>query len=173
MSIKDKIKDFFFEEDDSSADEEEKEIFDERQRAVRSRITRHSLWAFSILTVINLFVTECGLRWCESAFAATLVFMAAARLYWVIANVRRGSLYGVHGTAPGAEQACMLIAIGVVEPILIHYRHKHYDDFWGSFFIRNDAIAEPVLLAASYLLLVIAAVIIGFAKPKEKKEDIS
>lgn len=173
MSIKDKIKDLFFEEDDSSKEEKEKEIFDERQRAVRSRITRHSLWAFSVLTVVNLFVMECGLRWCESAFAATLVFAAAARLYWVIANVLRGSLYGVHGIAPGAEQVCTLIAMGVVEPILIHYRHKHYDDFWGSFFIRNDAIAEPVMLAASYLLLIVAAFIIGSAKPKEKKEDRS
>lgn len=171
MSIKEKIKDFFFEEDDGSEDEEEKEVFDERQRAVRSRITRHSLWAFSVLTAVNLFVMECGLRWCESAFAATLVFMAAARLCWVIANVCRGSLYGVHGTAPGAAQACTLIAIGVVEPILIHYRHKHYDDFWGSFFIRDGAVAEPVLLAVCYLLLIIAAFIIGSAKAKEKKED--
>lgn len=174
MSVKEKFKEFLFEEDDaeSSEEEKEKEIFDERQCAVRSRITRHALWAFSILTAVNLFVMECGLRRCESAFAATLVFMAAARLYWVIANFRRGSLYGVHGTAPGAEQTCMLVAVAVVDPIFTHYHHKHYEDFWTNFFVRNGAVAEPALLAASFVLLVIAACIIGFAKPKEKKGDI-
>ncbi|MBD5384275.1 MAG: hypothetical protein HDR72_04680 [Ruminococcaceae bacterium] len=174
MSIKDKFKEFFFEEDDAENPEEEKEkeIFDERQRAVRSRITRHALWAFSILTAVNLFVMECGLRWCESAFAATLVFMAAARLYWVIANVRCGSLYGVHGTAPGAEQACMLAAMLVVDPHIVHYRDKHYEDFWTNFFIRDGAVAQPVLLVLSYVLLVIAAFVISGAKSKEKKGDI-
>lgn len=49
MSIKDKIKDLFFEEDDSSEEEKEKEIFDERQRAVRSRITRLSLWVMAFI----------------------------------------------------------------------------------------------------------------------------
>ena len=174
MSIKEKFKEYFFEEDDvdSSGEKTEKEIFDERQRAVRSRITRRALWAFSILTAVNLFVIECGLRWCESAFAATLVFVAAARLYWVIANVRCGSLYGVHGTAPGAEQVCMLVAVAIVDPIVTQYHHKHYEDFWTYFFVRDGAAAEPVLLLISYALLIIAAVIIGFAKPKEKKEDI-
>ncbi|MCM1165226.1 MAG: hypothetical protein NC299_06370 [Lachnospiraceae bacterium] len=169
MSLKERLMNFFFEDDVP----EEKEIFDERQRYVRSRITRRALWGFSVLTALNLLVTELGLRWCESAFAATLVFAAAVRLYWVIANARRGTLYGVHGTAPGAEQACMLIATGVANPLLMRYRDNHYEDFWANFFMRGGLVAEPVLLAASFVLLSAAAVIIGAAKPKKNKEEQS
>ncbi len=171
MNVKERLRDYFFEEEE--ADEEEKEIFDERQRAVRSKITRRALWAFSVAATVNLLIIELGGCWCESAFAATLVFVAAARLYWVIANVRRGSLFGVHGTAPGAEQACMLIASGVADPLLTNYHHKHYEDFWADFFIRDGAVGEPVLLTASFVLLTVTAVIICAAKPKEKKEDRS
>lgn len=39
---------------------EQKEIFDERQLIVRSQITKRALWAFVIMSGINLIIMECG-----------------------------------------------------------------------------------------------------------------
>lgn len=47
---------------------EQKAIFDERQSIVRSQITIRALWAFVIMTSINLTIMECGLQWCGAGF---------------------------------------------------------------------------------------------------------
>lgn len=66
----------------------QKDIFDERQTVVRSQLTTRALWAFVIMSGINLIIMECGPQWCESWVLSTALFGAIAYLYWVCANAR-------------------------------------------------------------------------------------
>ena len=95
----------------------QKDIFDERQTIVRAQLTTRALWAFVIMSGINLLVMECGPQWCESWVLSTAFFGAAAYLYWVCANARQGSLFGINGTATLASQMGFLFGDSIFVPI--------------------------------------------------------
>ncbi|MGN0683233.1 MAG: hypothetical protein ACI4JY_06095, partial [Oscillospiraceae bacterium] len=44
----------------------QKEILDERQKITRRQITARAAVLFSILSVANTFIMDCGLKWCET-----------------------------------------------------------------------------------------------------------
>lgn len=97
----------------------ENEVYDERQNMIRSQLTKRALWLFVITSGINLIIMECGLQWCESRVLSTAFFGAAAHLYWTAANIKRGSLFGLHGTAPIVSQTGFFFADGLFIPIVI------------------------------------------------------
>lgn len=146
----------------------QKEIFDERQSIVRSRITIRALWAFIIMAGINLFIMECCLQWCESWVLSTAIFGAVAYLYWVIANARHGSLFGINGTSAIASQAAMLITDSVLVPMIV-YINGDNADFFTCFFIRDGMISEYFAGTTSCALLLISGIIMIVNIRKSKR----
>lgn len=137
---------------------QQKEIFDERQKIVRSQLTIRALWAFVIAASINILVMECGPQWCESYVLSTAIFGAAANLYWVAANARRGTLFGINGTMSAATQAAMFFADGLLIPFVILYNNEE-DDLLKHFFFRNGMVSEYLAAAIACVLLIIAGAV--------------
>ena len=121
----------------------------------------------------NLLVMECGPQWCESWVLSTAIFGAIAYLYWVCANARRGSLFGVNGTATLASQMGFLFGDAVILSVMI-MMDKDNDDFMEHFLIRNNMVSEYFVLTLSCVLMltsgIVMAVCIGNYRKREKAE---
>lgn len=154
---------------------QQKDIFDERQIIVRSQITVRALWFFAIAAFVNIIVMECGPQWCESYVISTLIFGAAAYLYWVCANARRGSLFGVNGVSNLTMAAGMLFVDGVLIPFSFMDRDP---DFFKNFFFRNGMVSDNFAAALSGLFVIAASVVMTVcavrynkAKKAEKSDN--
>ncbi len=116
---------------------------------------------------------ECGPQWCESWVLSTAIFGAIAYLYWVCANARRGSLFGVNGTATLASQMGFLFGDAVILSVMI-MMDKDNDDFMEHFLIRNNMVSEYFALTLSCVLMltlgIVMAVCIGNYRKREKAE---
>lgn len=150
---------------------QQKEIFDERQSIVRSKITIRALWAFIAVAGINLIIMECGPQWCESWVLSTALFGAFAYLYWVIANARQGTLFGVNGTSPVALQAGYLIGFAAVVPLMFILDSEDHADFFTNFFIRNGMVSEYLVSVLSCFLLLIAGIVMAVNIRKYKRDS--
>ena len=115
----------------------QKDIFDERQTIVRAQLTTRALWLFVITSGINLLVMECGPQWCESYVLSTALFGTIAYLYWVCANARRGSLFGINGTATVSSQIGFLFGDAVILPIAIMTDEDNSDFLEHLFILPN------------------------------------
>lgn len=149
---------------------EQKEIFDERQLIVRSQITKRALWAFVIMSGINLIIMECGPQWCESWVLSTAFFGAAAHLYWVAANVKHDSLFGLHGTVPITSQTGFLFADSIFIPILILTDDSN-TDVAANFFVRNGMVSEYFMLVLDSALLLAAGIVMAVSVREYKKRE--
>lgn len=151
----------------------QKDIFDERQTIVRAQLTTRALWAFVIMSGINLLIMECGPQWCESWVLSTAFFGAIAYMYWVCANARRGSLFGIHGTATLSSQVGFLFGESIFLPIAI-LSDKEPNDVFENFFIRNGMVSDYFMIALNGTLLltagIVMAVCIGNHRKREKAE---
>lgn len=155
---------------------QEKEIFDERQCIVRSRITIRALQAFAAMAGLNILIMECGPQWCESYVLSTAILAAAAYLYWVIANARRGSLFGVNGAGSAAVQASAFLVDGLLIPFVLFDNEE--GDLLTNFFFRNGMVSEYLAAAIAGVLLIIGAAVMmsevhRYNKAKKKDNDNS
>lgn len=146
---------------------QQKEIFDERQKLVRSQLTIRALWAFVIAASVNILVMECGPQWCESTVLSTAMLGAASYLYWVIANARRDTLFGIGNSS--ASNAAMFFADGLLIP-LVFISHDEGDQTAG-FFFRNGMVSENLLAIIGGILLIIAAAVMSSSYYHHQKAE--
>ncbi|MCM1165228.1 MAG: hypothetical protein NC299_06360 [Lachnospiraceae bacterium] len=149
-----------------------KDVFDERQTIVRAQLTTRALWAFAAMTGLNLLLMECGPQWCESYVLSTALLGAAAYLYWVIANARRGSLFGVNGTATLSSQIGFLFGDGIILPIaMLHGREP--DDISEHFFFRGGMVSDYFAATLACALLITSGVVMAVSARNYKKRERS
>lgn len=149
---------------------EQKEVYDERQNMIRTQLTKRALWLFVIMSGINLIVMECGPQWCESWVLSTAFFGAIAHLYWVAANIKRGSLFGLHGTAPIVSQIGFLFGDGLFIPVLILTDDSNAD-VAANFFIRNDMVSEYIMWVLDSVLLLAAGIVMAVSVRNYRKKE--
>lgn len=136
---------------------QQKEIFDERQKLVRSQLTIRALWAFVIVASINILVMECGPQWCESWVLSTAMIGAAAYLYWVIANAHHGTLIGVSGTS-AVTQSTMFLVDGLMIPFVFIMHDKDSEPV-TDFFFHDGMVSENLLAIIAGVFLIVAAAV--------------
>lgn len=151
---------------------EQKDIFDERQTLIRSRITTRALWVFAYSSFFSILIMECGPQWCESYVLSTAVFAAIALLYWTAANARQDTLFGIHGTMSAATQGWLFFLDGLLVPYSFISHSK--DLTLSTFFIRNGMITEQFAAVIAGVLLIISAVImiVSYNKFRKQKKEI-
>ena len=149
---------------------EQKVIFDERQSIVRSQLTTRALWTFVIAASINLLIMECLWQWCESWVMSTAIFGAAAYLYWVAANARRGTLFGINGTMSVLHQTVFIFGDCIIIPILI-FSDKEHTDIASNFFIRNGMVSDYFAITAACALYLAAGIVMAVSVRKFKKKE--
>lgn len=146
---------------------QQKDIFDERQTLVRSRITIRALWIFIFTACLNILIMECGLQWCESYVLSTAIFGAAANLYWVIDNARCGTLFGINGTASATTQAAMFFGDALLIPLILNNEEADL----SSFFFHNNMISEYFAVIIAGVLLIISSAITMSSAYRYRKQN--
>ncbi|MDE6727063.1 MAG: hypothetical protein K2J80_03865 [Oscillospiraceae bacterium] len=149
---------------------EQKVIFDERQSIVRSQITVRALWAFVIMASINLIIMECFWQWCESWVLSTAIFGAISYLYWVAANARRDTLFGINGTIPVLHQTIFIFGDSIIIPLMI-FSDKEHTDIASNFFIRNGMVSDYFAMALACALYLAVGIVMAVNVRKFKKKE--
>lgn len=146
---------------------ETKDIFDERQSVLRTRITMQAMKLFIVLTCLNIVITECGPQWCESMIAPTVLFYEISYMFWLIKNACKGSLFGIKGTMPLKYQASFMLGYGILFPL---YMFDKKQDFFENFFVSNGMVSENVILILFFVLLAAMGIMILIFARRYKKE---
>ena len=144
-----------------------KDIFDERQERVRTKILVQSLVCFGSLSAANALLMECGVLWSESCFMPTAVFMAVCYLGFLLQNARHGSLFGVKGTAKAAAGAWAMLVQGIL--LLIVFLN---DDDVSFYVIKNGMLSEAFLIVIFFALVIAAGVITIVLARKYNKNNM-
>ncbi len=130
----------------------QKEIFDERQKLIRERITFNSVLLFAGLSATNTLMMDWGLQWCGMFFAPMILFYVISYIYWIIANACKGSLFGVEGTRFVKSNAFCMIFISVVNLLM-----RAFDDE-GFSVLKNGMLSVKFIGVIAFTLLLAAGI---------------
>ncbi len=147
-----------------------KEIFDERQERVRTKILINALVCFGALASANTMFMESGLRWSESYFMPIAVFMAACYLGYVLSAARKGALFGIKGTATATRNACVLLAEGVVLMFVNFDKEERFT------VVKDGALSDFFLMVVFFALVIASGAITlvlahKYNKSKENEKE--
>ena len=115
---------------------------------------------------------ECGPQWCESWVLSTAIFGAIAYLYWVIANARQDTLFGINGTIPILHQTIFIFGDCIIIPLLLFFDDEH-TDIAEHFFIRNGMVSEYFAIMLACVLYLTAGIVMAVNVRKFKKKENS
>ena len=135
---------------------QEKAVFDERQKVVRLRNGVIALGTYSGLTFLNTLLMECGLKWCESAFAPFVLFVPiCAALFYILCAVK-GALFDVKGTRAMKYTATMMCVYSVMFSVMYFPDEEHpifVDGVLSDVFVCLLAAAEAMVLGIAVLIM--------------------
>ncbi len=151
---------------DSSGDYE-KEIFDERQKIIRSRLSIEALLIYVCVVLINSAFMDTVYPWSETHTSAMTFLLAVCSVYYTIRLLSKGCLFGASGIMSRKVTAVMLIVTGAFN--LIRFIA---DIFKNRFVLQNDGkISDEFLFVAAFVLLLINGVITLIAVNTEIKRS--
>ena len=150
--------------------EQQKEIFDERQRIIRTQITVEAFKVFTVCVCVNILIMEAGPQWCESYVAATALFLGIAYIYWLIRNAAKGSLFGVKGTVPLKTQGAMLLGEGILFSYITVFNNKDPEPA-ENFFVHDKMLSEEFVMLIFCVMCIAAAVTIFFLAHNYNKKE--
>ncbi|MGN1111077.1 MAG: hypothetical protein ACI4QY_05435 [Oscillospiraceae bacterium] len=146
----------------------QKEILDERQKITRRQTTARAAILFSILCVVNTFIMDSGLKWCETFTAPMLWFYIASYVYWLIANAVKGSLFGVEGTLYAKRNGILFVFISVFDALLLILDEKEFVVLKNG--MLSNKFMAAVLLALSLLSGIITLLLVHRYNKKQNEE---
>lgn len=146
----------------------EKEIFDERQNVMRSRLAIEALLIYMGLTLVNSMVTELFWQWAESMTTVTLLFMVICLLWWEIRCAVKGCMLAVSGRFAQKSSAVMVIVIGVLNGLRYVFDIGEED-----YFITNGKLSGDFVFALCFLLMIVCGIfMLCVMRHEEKKNEI-
>lgn len=140
----------------------QKEIYDERQNQIRSKLTIETLTVALALSAAIVLLNDIS-GWFESSFAAMAMCGAIAFLWYVIRNAVKGTLCGVKGNG------VMYTGIVIVFECLI-YLLITFNDIEESGVIVDGCVSDGLLMIISLGIMLISAVIVLIIASKNKKQ---
>ncbi|MGN1341353.1 MAG: hypothetical protein ACI4WS_13760 [Oscillospiraceae bacterium] len=143
----------------------EKEIYDERQKQIRTHLTVEALTVFSALSMIAVAINETGFQWCEGCFPVMVLCAALSYGWWVIRNAVKGSLFGFSGKGVKYTAILMLIYSPIYEILLLP------NDLEKLTFIENGKLTTKAVVTISLLLMVVFAIITLVLYSRKKRSE--
>lgn len=145
----------------------QKEILDERQKISRQKITLQACFLFAGLSIVNTFIMDIGLKWCEMFVLPMTWFYIISYIYWIIENFRKGSLVGIEGTRNLWRNGVVMIIICAVYSLVI---------FDKPFSVLENGALSKGFMVLIYLVLtiicgIISLIIVRKLKKQEQPED--
>lgn len=141
----------------------QKQILDERQKVIRQKITLNAAFLFVGLSVVNTFIMDLGLKWCEMFLLPMTWFYIISYIYWIIENYRKGSLFGVDGTRSLRQSGSIMLFICFPSSLT----------FFGESFsvLRNGMISSSFALLIYVVLVAICGIILLILVKKYRKRE--
>lgn len=128
----------------------QKEIFDERQNVMRSRLAIEALLVYFGLTFLNSMVMEMFYQWAESWMTVTLLFAVICLLWWEIRCALKGCLLAVSGRYAQKYSAVMCIFIGVLNGL-----RYVFDIGKEDYLVTDGRLSEDFVFTLCFLLLIV------------------
>lgn len=146
----------------------QKEIFDERQNVMRSRLAIEALFVYVGLTFVNSMVTEMFYQWAESMMTVTLLFAVICLLWWEIRCAVKGCLLAVSGRYAQKYSAIMCIFIGALNGI-----RYVFDIGKEDYFVTNGRLTDDFVFALCFLLLIVNGIfMLCVMRHEEKNREV-
>lgn len=132
----------------------EKEVFDERQKQLRTQILVQSLVIYAVVSALCVMLNEL-IGFVESSFSGMAFCAGAVYLWWVISLAAKDCMFGVSGKQVLYNA---LIAIALVPAYIIMMLPDEDEPTLA--IVKNGALTERFVILAALLLYIIATVII-------------
>ena len=145
----------------------EKEIYDERQKQIRTQLTVEALTVFGAVSMLSVVINETVFAWCEGCFPVMVLCAALSYGWWIIRNAVKGSLFGVSGKGV-KYTAIMILCFSPIYEILILP-----DNLKALSFIDNGKLTTETVIIVSLLLYMICAVVTLILYAKNKRSQSS
>ncbi len=130
----------------------EKEIYDERQNQIRTKLIIEALVIFGTMTALGTFLYDI-LKWCESTFSICAICCAAAYLWWTIRALFNGCLFGVSGK--GTIYTALILIVECTMYTFLAYRNSE-----GEFFSFENGLSRGLAFSIDFALAIFAGVIV-------------
>lgn len=146
----------------------QKEIFDERQNVIRSRLAVEALLIYVGLTVVNSMVSEMFYQWGESQMTVTLLFMVLCMLWWEIRCAVKGCMLAVSGRHVQKYSSVMVIVIGALNGF------RYVFDIGGEdYFVTDGKLSGDFVFALCFLLMIVCGIFMLCVMRHEEKRNES
>lgn len=146
----------------------QKEVFDERQNVMRSRLAIEALFVYVGLTLLNSMVMELFYQWAESWMTVTMLFMGICLLWWEIRCALKGCLLAVSGRHAQKYSAVMAVFVGALNGL-----RYVFDIGKEDYFVTNGRLSEDFVFALCFLLLIVNGVFMLCVMRHEEKMNES
>ncbi len=146
----------------------EKEIFDERQNVIRSRLAIEALLVYVGLTIVNSMVTELFYQWAESLMTVTLLFAVICLLWWEIRCAFKGCMLAVSGRYAQKISAIMAIFIGALNGLRYVFDIGEED-----YFVTDGKLSGDFVFALCFLLMIGCGIFMLCVMRHEEKRNES
>ena len=144
----------------------QKEIFDERQNIMRSRLAIEALFVYVGLTVLNSMVMEMFYQWAESWMTVTLLFMALSLLWWEIRCAFKGCLLAVGGRYAQKYSAAMAVFVGALNGVRYVFDIGEED-----YFVTDGKLSKDFVFALCFFLLIVNGIFMLCVMRHEEKNN--
>lgn len=143
----------------------QKEIYDERQKQIRTQLTVEALTVYGGLSLLSVFFNETFFTWCEGCFPVMVLCAALAYGWWVIRNAVKGSLFGVSGKGVKYTALMIIIYSPIYEFLILPDENK------GFSFAENGKLTSETVISVSLLLFLVCAVATLILYARKKRSE--
>lgn len=143
----------------------EKEVYDERQKQIRTQLTVEALTVFGAMSMLAVMINETDLQWCEGCFPVMVLCAAISYGWWVIRNAVKGSLFGISGKGVKYAAIITLIYSPIYEILILP------DNLGTLSFIENGKLTTETLVMFSLLLMIVFAIITLVLYSRKKRSE--
>lgn len=143
----------------------EKEVYDERQKQIRTQLTVEALTVFGAMSMLAVMINETDLQWCEGCFPVMVLCAAISYGWWVIRNAVKGSLFGISGKGVKYAAIITLVYSPIYEILILS------DNLGTLSFIENGMLTTETLVMFSLLLMIVFAIITLVLYSRKKRSE--
>lgn len=147
----------------------QKEIMDERQKIVRTRILVEALVIFSGLSLINRLVMDKVYQWTETYAAPMMMFLMICMIYFNFRCFAKGCLIGINGGGQAKFTAFYAIFMGALSLCRFSFGEEPEQQFFS-----DGKLTDDLCILITWILFIVfgavSLILIKLTKRSEKGE---
>ena len=148
----------------------QKEIMDERQKIVRTRILVEALVIFSGASFINCFVMDMAYQWAETYAAPMMMLFLICMIYFNFRCFFKGCLIGVSGNSQAKFTAFYAIFMGALSLVRFGFENES-----GMTLFSDGKLTDNFCILITWILFVVygiaSLILIRSIRRSEKNDE--